>query len=124
MRKSTYESRMKSYMVMVVMIGIFLTLWTGYLWLENNTRIIVGTMDRPTIEEVDLLEVSDVKPFTKILILSRAEQIKATSADTIPVETIQPDDYDGKIVIASAAEVITMTIDNDGIKHFTNHLIG
>ena len=118
MRKSTYESRMKLYMVLTIMIGMFITLLTGFMLLQDNRPNAVSAMNLPNIEEVDLPELSDVRPFTKLLILSKAEKIK-----NICVKTIQPDDYDGTMVIATATEVITMqTV--DGVKHFTNHLIG
>ena len=106
MRKTTFEQRMKTYMVLVILIGAFLTLSTGYMWLTTHTTA-VGMVDLPTIEEVNIIPLSPI-----------------VELDTIAqLPTITPEHYDGKIVIATVDEIITMqTI--DGVKHFTNHLIG
>ena len=107
MHKTTFEQRMKTYMVMVILIGAFLTLSTGYMWLTTHITT-VGMVDLPTIEKVNTIPLS---PMVEL--------------DTIAqLPTINPDSYDGKIVIATADEVITMTIDDSGVKRFTNHLIG
>ena len=117
MRKSTYESRMKSYMVMTILIGAFLTLWTGFMWLQDN---------QPTVpaQDVVYLEYMD----DAIGHVDTVELIELSGYDGEEVELEElveydPDEFDGKIVIATAREVITMqTI--DGVKTFTNHLIG
>jgi hypothetical protein len=106
MRKTTFEQRMKTYMVMVILIGAFLTLSTGYMWLTTHTTT-VDMIDLPTIEKVNST------PLLNVVELDTVAQLS----------TINPDSYDGKIVIATADEVITMqTI--DGVKYFTNYLIG
>ncbi len=100
MRKSTFEQRMRSYIIMVILTCVFLSTTAGFI----NTSSAVP-LDLPIIEEVvngDLLETVVMDDFEL-------------------GETV--DEYDGKIVIATAREVITMTI-VDGVKHFTNHLIG
>jgi len=117
MRKSTYESRMKSYMVMTILVGAFLTLWTGFMWLQNN-RPVVSAQDVVYLEYINDA-VKHVKPL-ELFCLSDYEEEEVEFEELVEHD---PDEFGGKIVIATAREVITMqTI--DGVKHFTNHLIG
>jgi len=111
MRKST----MKSYISMIIAFGIGMVVLgvVAQLQLDLNNP---GTyaMQLPVVEEfmtVELEEVMDIDEYA-------GEEDEDLQAE------IDPDDYDGEIVIATADEVITMTIDEDGIKRFTNHMIG
>jgi hypothetical protein len=115
MRKSTYKSRMKSYIGMLIAFGIGMVVLgvISQLQLDLNNP---GTyaMQLPMIEEVVVVEFEEVMDI---------DEYAGEEDEDLQAE-IDPDDYDGEIVIATADEVITMTIDDDGIKHFTNHLIG
>ena len=123
MRKSTYASRMKSYIGMLIAfgIGMFVLSIITQLQLDVNKA---GTyaMQLPAIETITVAEMDDVDEFIDEEWADEEEDAEEYEEDA--QAEIDPDDYDGKIIIATADEVITMTIDNDGIKHFTNHLVG
>jgi len=86
-------------MVLIVIIfGIFVHIETSDL--PNIDRSALALAELPALDKGDPPEVI---------------------ADTLP--EINPDDYAGEIVIATAEEVITMTVDEDGTKRFTNHFI-
>ena len=120
MRKSTFESRMRSYMVLTVMVGLFLTLWTGFMWLKDNHNNI-SIKETVSLEYIDS-EVMDFEP-VELMSISDYDFEEFEIDDAEELVEYDDDNFDGKIVIATASEVITMqTI--DGVKHFTNHLIG
>ena len=106
MRKTTFEQRMKSYIILIILTGAFLTLSTGFMWLTTNAPT-VGMLDLPVIEK------ANATPLLPVIELDVVAQIP----------TINPDNFNGDIVIATNTEVITMTTVN-GVKTFTNHLIG
>ncbi len=125
MRKSTYESRMKSYLGMLIAFGIGMVVISvvAQLQLDLN-RPGTYAMQLPAIEEmavadVELEEVYDVEDYEE-----EVYDVDEEECDEDLNAELDPDDYDGEIVIATADEVITMTIDDDGIKRFTNHMIG
>jgi hypothetical protein len=129
MRKSTYESRMKSYIGMLIAFGIGMVVLgvVSQLQLDLNKTgtyaiqlpvqevMVADVDDAEEVDEYEEYELEDVEE-------EYAEESEEEE-DDLRAE-IDPDDYDGTIVIATADEVITMTIDDDGIKHFTNHMIG
>lgn len=106
MRKTTFEQRMKTYMIMVILVGAFLTLSTGFMWLTTHSPA-ASVSDLPVIEKIDAAPLLSIDELETVAQLS----------------TINPDSYGGKIILATAKEVITMQI-IDGIKHFTNHSVG
>ena len=115
MRKST----MKSYVSMLIAFGFGMVILATITQLQLNlNKAGVYTPHQAVIEDVsDMEEVADVEMVEV--------EVAMVEDEVAPVQVeINPDDYDGKIVIATADEVITMTIDDDGIKHFTNHMIG
>ena len=124
MRKATYNQRMMSYIVMTILVGAFLTLSTGYMRLTQYHNAYV--------EYVEYMDdhVKTIEPMEFIILtvnFRTAEEVKAdeveASQDDNLVEYTQDNGYDGTVVVATAREVITMQIDEDGVKHFTNHLL-
>ena len=130
MRKSTYESRMKDYIGMLIAFGIGMIAIgiVAQLQLDLNNA---GTyaMQLPAIETMAVAELEELDE------VYDTEEYEEEFADTDDEEYVEegeedtlaelaPDDYDGKIVIATADEVITMTVDEDGVKRFTNHMVG
>jgi len=110
---------MKSYISMLIAFGFGMVILASIAQLQLNlNKAHVYALHTATIENVaDMEEVADVE-MVEI-------EVAMVEDEVAPVQVeINPDDYDGKIVIATADEVITMTIDDDGIKHFTNHMIG
>jgi hypothetical protein len=82
---------------------------------DIDRSIVLAEM--PSLDESTLTDVESIDNGS----LTDGDTHDEASADALP--EISPDDYDGNIVIATADEVITMTVDADGIKHFTNHFI-
>ncbi len=125
MRKSTYESRMKSYIGMLIAfgIGMFVIGVITQLQLDLNKA---GTyaMQLPVIQEMVVADIEEVGDTYEIEEEVIDDDYYVEEDDEDLQAELDPDDYDGTIVIATADEVITMTIDDDGIKHFTNHMIG
>ena len=121
MRKSTYESRMKSYMVLTIIVGAFLTMWTGYMWLQNNHNTM-PIQEAVILEYIDSDEIMDFEP-VELMSISDYDFDETEEDEVEELVEYDDDEFDGKIVIATATEIITMqTV--DGVKHFTNHLIG
>ena len=127
MRKSTYESRMKDYIGMLIAFGIGMIVISivAQLQLDLNAP---GTyaLQLPEIQEVvvaDMEEAEDIYEVEEEVVDDDYEVDYVEEEGDFQAE-LDPDDYDGAIVIATADEVITMTIDDDGIKHFTNHMVG
>ena len=131
MRKATYNQRMMSYIVMTILVGAFLTLSTGYMRLTqyHNTA---PAQENAYVEYVEYMDdhVKTIEPMEFIILtvnFRTAEEVKAdeveASQDDNLVEYTQDNGYDGTVVVATAREVITMQIDEDGVKHFTNHLL-
>ena len=117
MRKTTFEQRMKSYIIMLILTGAFLTLSTGFMWLKNN-QPTTPTQDVVYLEYMDGV-VEHVEPL-KLISMSDNETQEVELEELVEYDS---NGFDGDIVIATAREVITMqTI--DGVKTFTNHLIG
>ena len=115
MRKST----MKSYISMLIAFGFGMIILATVAQLQLNLNkagvyalqpaAIINVADVDEVDSIDMVEI----------------EVAVVEYDMAPVQVeVDPDDYSGEIVIATADEVITMTIDDDGIKHFTNHLVG
>jgi len=114
MRKST----MNSYISMIIAFGFGMVVLVAITQLQLNlNKSGLYALQMATIEDV-----ADVEEMADIDIVEL--EVAMVDDDAVPVQAeIDPDDYDGKIVIATADEVITMTIDDDGTKRFTNHMI-
>ncbi len=115
MKKST----MKSYISMIIAFGFGMVILATVAQLQLNlNKAGLYALQMATIEATaDVEEVADIE-MVEVDIAMVEDEIAP-----IQVE-VDPDDYSGEIVVATANEVITMTIDEDGIKHFTNHMIG
>lgn len=122
--KSTFERRMQSYMAITILIGAFLTLWTGFMWLQNNPAIDIQPV---VVEEVVYLEYMDsvVNHFEPVQLLSVFDVDLEDEEEEVLSEYDGPEDkgYDGVLVASTDREFITMQV-VDGVKHFTNHLVG
>jgi len=115
MRKST----MKSYISMMIAFGFGMVILATVAQFQLNlNKAGVYALQMATIEATaDVKEVVDIE-------LAEIE-VAMVEDEVVPIQIeADPDDYDGEIVVATADEVITMTIGEDGIKHFTNHLVG
>ena len=132
MTKRTYKQRMMSYIILTILTGAFLTLSTGYMRLaqhHNSATAAATAQETPYLECMDA-RVKTIEPMEFIILtvnFKTAEEIetKEVEADQESdlVEYTQDRGYDGEIVVATAREVITMQIDDNGVKHFTNHLL-
>ncbi len=123
MRKSTYESRMKSYLGMLIAFGfgMFVIGLVTQLQLDLNNA---GTYAlQPLAVEITAVAEFEEIDYIDEEVVDIADEGEEYDDGDLNAE-LDPDDYDGTIVIATADEVITMTIDDDGIKHFTNHMVG
>lgn len=107
MRKSTFQSRIRMYIALLIVITI-LTSFTAITYRPDNTTI--NKTNIVSIDKIEAVKISKVNPLPDKVVVN-----------LVPV--VNPNDYDGDIVIATADEVITMTVVN-GVKTFTNHLIG
>jgi hypothetical protein len=116
---------MKSYIGMLIAfgIGMFVIGVITQLQLDLNKA---GTyaMQLPVIQEMVVADIEEVGDTYEIEEEVIDDDYYVEEDDEDLQAELGPDDYDGTIVIATADEVITMTIDDDGIKHFTNHMIG
>lgn len=89
------------------------------VWLILLMAILVAPISVLTYNPTPALAVSDIME-----IESPVLNVVADVDEIEPIEEdISPDEYEGEIVVASADEIITMQI-IDGVKHFTNHIIG
>jgi hypothetical protein len=96
----------------LVYITVFIAVLVGSLTVLTYTPYVPNM----AMGSVELVEMEDIQPLDYDILEFDKEVVQLTE--------VSPDDYDGDIVIATADEVITMTIDDDGVKHFTNHLVG
>ena len=91
------------------------------VWLVLVMAIFVGVLTTLTYTPTTALAVVDM---AELEALDYPALITVAEADDVEtVEEDPPDEYDGEIVVATGEEVITMTI-VDGVKTFTNHLLG
>ena len=115
MRKSTF----RSYVNMIIAFGLSMIVISIIVQNQINTTTHTFTTQGVMVEELVEVEMTIVDD-----ILEYDNEVPDIGEDDIQLAEVNPDDYDGKIVIATADEVITMTVDDDGVKSFTNHLIG
>lgn len=101
------------YNTISVLIITLLVLASTSMLIDNNRTIEIAPIH---VEDVVPIEVIDASEFKAL------DHIEPPPVDQ-GVETVEPDEYDGEIIVATAREVITMQV-VDGVKTFTNHLIG
>ena len=95
-----YENTVWLVLVMAIFVGVLTTLtYTPTTALAVADIAELEALDYPTLNTVDEYDEVEI------------------------VEEDSPDEYDGVIVVSTTSEVITMTI-VDGVKTFTNHLLG
>lgn len=107
--KMTYQRRMQSYIILMILFSGGVALLSGIIALQHKqlTTSELHQEARIEITVAEMYEVQDIQPVE----------------DGVLKELVSPDDYEGVIMVATVKEVITMQI-IDGVKHFTNHLIG
>ena len=95
--------------------------YENMVWLVLVMAIFVGVLTTLTYTPTAALAVAD---------LAELEAFDSPTLNTVDryseVETVEedsPDEYSGVVVVSTNREVITMTI-VDGVKTFTNHLLG
>jgi len=101
------------YNTISVLIITLLVLASTSMWIDNNRTIEIAPIHVEDVVPIEVIDASEFKALDHI----------EPPPDDQEVETVEPDEYDGEVIIATAREVITMQV-VDGVKTFTNHLIG
>jgi len=95
----------------VILIVSSIFIFNTFITIHHNTYSATFT---------SLAHINNITPPSDIQI---AEAEAGDNIHTTVKHEINPDNFDGEIVVATSTEVITMQIDNNGVKHFTNHFI-
>jgi hypothetical protein len=106
--KISFERRMRTYITLILLLGGFLVVFSSMMHTAQHPAVNNNTS---THTDSSIMEPVNINP------------VNTVQLETITHPNVSQNDYDGKIVIATADEVITMQV-IDGVKHFTNHLIG
>ena len=121
-KRLSFQRRMQSYIVCMIMVAAFLSLSTAQVWYAQHLpAATIQEYDGPV--EYELIDASDVHHFEPVELLTEFDVEEEVDEELVEYESQHDKGYDGVLVASTSREYITMQI-VDGVKHFTNHLIG